>query len=180
PNLPIAVNTLATLRRNTGDFEGARQLYERDIDLWQAIGGADPPGVSVDLNDYAEMLLGRGDLEGARPRFERALAIREKRLGAERAAGMAAQIWDELVRSRGMVLDEMALRHRTATSGEHSRAAAPARELEQARNRLARVVVEGPEGADPGEYAARLVRAREEKESAERALAAVSAAFRRE
>ena len=27
--------------------------------------------------------------------------------GAERAAGMAAQIWDELVRSRGMVLDEM-------------------------------------------------------------------------
>ncbi|PYS96425.1 MAG: hypothetical protein DMF50_04610 [Acidobacteria bacterium] len=172
PDVAVTLSGLARLQMLSGDRAAALESALRSEAIARKQFRATARGLSEREALNYERIRSSG--------LDVALSALVATPGAERAAGMAAQIWDELVRSRGMVLDEMALRHRTATSGEHSRAAAPARELEQARNRLARVVVEGPEGADPGEYAARLVRAREEKESAERALAAVSAAFRRE
>ncbi len=99
---------------------------------------------------------------------------------ARRQGGMVEKVWDELVRSRGMVLDEMAARHRVAVRNESTPVAPLARELEQARNRLARLVVEGSRSGRPEEYRGRLAQAQQEKENAERALAEKSDAFRLE
>jgi CHAT domain-containing protein/tetratricopeptide (TPR) repeat protein len=89
-----------------------------------------------------------------------------------------ALIWDTLVRSRALVLDEMAARHRGAHESEDDEVARLAGELELARARLARLLVQGP-GRRPERYPQQLRDALAETETAERALAASSPSFRR-
>jgi tetratricopeptide (TPR) repeat protein/CHAT domain-containing protein len=95
-----------------------------------------------------------------------------------RPAGGGGRVWDELVRSRALVLDEMARRHRSLPSGEAEEVAPLAASLERARARLAREVVKGPDPERPAAYRERLARLRDEEETAERALAERSASFR--
>ncbi len=83
----------------------------------------------------------------------------------------ARAVWDALVRSRALVLDEMATRHRTVGEVGEPEIARLARELASARERLANLIVRG-RGTDlPESYRTLLDRARQEKEQAERALA---------
>ena len=88
-----------------------------------------------------------------------------------------ARVWDELVRSRALVLDEMALRHRSAVESEDPELEPLITALDRCRNRLASLVVNTPSAASEG-YLERIREAREVKERAERALARRSAAFR--
>jgi CHAT domain-containing protein/tetratricopeptide (TPR) repeat protein len=97
-----------------------------------------------------------------------------------RTRAIVGRVWDEEVRSRGTVLDEMAKRHRTIAAAENADIASLVTALDRARNRLARMVIEGPGDGPAEEYGRGLERAREEKEGAERALADRSASFRRE
>jgi len=96
----------------------------------------------------------------------------------EDASSSATAAWDVAIRSRGLVLDEMAARHRVARVGTDPELAFRAETLASARARLARLVVRGPEGEDDDAYLAELASARREKERAELELAAVSSSFR--
>ncbi len=88
------------------------------------------------------------------------------------------RIWDALVRSRALVLDEMAARHRAVRQGQDPETAKLATELEQARSLLARLLVQGPGSRRPKAYPDKLKLALAEAEEAERALAASSPSFR--
>jgi CHAT domain-containing protein/tetratricopeptide (TPR) repeat protein len=88
--------------------------------------------------------------------------------------------FDAIVRSRALVLDEMATRHRTVAWAKDPEVSRLASELAAAREDLARRVVRGP-GADPPErYKSLVLNAREQKDRAERSLAEKSLAFRNE
>jgi CHAT domain-containing protein/tetratricopeptide (TPR) repeat protein len=86
--------------------------------------------------------------------------------------------WDAVVRSRAVVLDEMASRHRTV-SVDQPEVRALAEELNAKRTELARLVVRGPEGS-AASYRLALERTRNARDTAERSLAERSLAFRQE
>ncbi len=107
------------------------------------------------------------------PALGLALDLLARRSGV--APGRAREVWDAVIRSRALVLDEMAERH--------GRAAAITRrsgDLVSAQQRLANLRVRGP-GREPIEHHRRLLEeARQQMEQAERALAQTSAGFREE
>jgi CHAT domain-containing protein/tetratricopeptide (TPR) repeat protein len=95
---------------------------------------------------------------------------------AGHAGGPAAvgQVWDEVMRSRAMVLDEIASRHRDAPAAAHPpEMDARLQALARDRAALGRVTVRGPDPDHPGDYAALLREARERAEKDERELAAL-------
>jgi CHAT domain-containing protein/tetratricopeptide (TPR) repeat protein len=89
-------------------------------------------------------------------------------------------MWSVVVRSRALVLDEMAARHRTVSSSADPQMAQLAETLTSARERLTRLVVRGPGSEPPEGYHKLLDETRQEKERAERALAERSQTFRAE
>ncbi len=93
-------------------------------------------------------------------------------------AALAERIWDEVIRSRAQVLDEVASRERLAHASETREGDALVAGLEEARTRLARLTLAlyGSGGKDVS--AATVERARQNKEAAERALAAWSTVYR--
>ena len=105
------------------------------------------------------------------------LAARESRSDRPVAA---IPVWDLVIRTRTLVLDEMAARQRAATADSDTSVVAARRDLESARNRFANLLTRGAAADDPEHYRSALDRARHETERAERALAAVSARFRQE
>jgi CHAT domain-containing protein/tetratricopeptide (TPR) repeat protein len=90
----------------------------------------------------------------------------------------SALMWDALIQSRGIVFDEMAARHRTATTTGNPEVAALSTTLASARQRLAALFIRGVRNDPPERYRRLLDRARDEKDSAERALAEKSDRFR--
>ena len=90
--------------------------------------------------------------------------------------GMA--VWDGLVRSRAVVLDEISARHRLTSRSTDPEVAQLRRALTTARERLAHLVVRGPGQQPIDPYRQLLDGARQEKERAEAALAEKSVAFR--
>lgn len=91
-------------------------------------------------------------------------------------AAAIRQVWDALVHSRALVLDEMTTRRRALiASGEDAQAAME--RLTQAASRLAHLTA--TTGGDAGSFASRLQAAQDEQQAAERALAEVSLDFRR-
>lgn len=91
-----------------------------------------------------------------------------------------AAAWDAVVRSRGILLEEIAARRRLIHDQNDPELAALARNALEARSRLAALYLRGPEGQDPERFQARLDAASRQKEEAETALAEASATFREE
>ncbi len=89
-------------------------------------------------------------------------------------------VWEALVRSRALVLDVAAARHRSIADLGGAEGAALWRALGAARARLAALAVAGPEDGDAQKYQGRLRAALEERDRAERAVAERSASFRGE
>ena len=99
----------------------------------------------------------------------------------EEIDGVVDKAWDAFIRSRALVLDEMAARHRTIAGITGPDIASLADSLVSARQQLADLVVRGPSSSPPEEnYPDLLDKARSEKERAERRLAEASAAFKEE
>jgi CHAT domain-containing protein/Tfp pilus assembly protein PilF len=96
----------------------------------------------------------------------------------DEARRRSSAAWDAVVRSRAVVLDEMASRHR-AVATEQIEVGALAEALSAKRAELAKLVVRGPEGSAE-KHRLSLERARDERDTAERALAERSLAFRQE
>jgi len=105
------------------------------------------------------------------------------------------QVWDAVIRSRALVLDEMAARHRALGHTDDPEIARLSQALVSARQRLANLMVRGPDTDAPEgdrhlhdevrennpEKSRRLLdEARKEKEQAEHVLAEKSATFRQE
>jgi len=94
-------------------------------------------------------------------------------------AAVAAQAWDALVRSRAIVLDEMAARHRSVGAATDAETARLAADLRAASMRLANLMVRGAGAGASPTLRRSLDQAVAGKDAAERALAQHSAAFRR-
>ena len=91
---------------------------------------------------------------------------------------MLIRAWSAVIGARGMVLDEMAARHRSASASEATEIAGLATALASARQRLAALSVRGIRNDPPERYRRLLEHARAEKDRAERALAEHNARFR--
>jgi CHAT domain-containing protein len=100
--------------------------------------------------------------------------------GAMAAPGDVTRLWDAVVRSRALVLDEMASRHRTALEHESPGLATLLNSLADTRSRLARFVSAEGASYDRDDYLQALRALVEAKERAESALADRSASFRSE
>ena len=65
------------------DLAGARQAYERALDIDEAVLGPEHPNVATLVNNLGAVLKELGDLAGARQAYERALAIDEAVFGPD-------------------------------------------------------------------------------------------------
>jgi len=92
-------------------------------------------------------------------------------------AEVVRRVWDAVIRSRALVLDEVAERARMVEGAGD--VVDKAKQLESARSRLANLLVHGSSGEAPERSRALVARAREDVERAERELASRSASFRR-
>ena len=207
-DIAFVLNNLATASATLGETARARALYERAIAIATPVYGPNHPDVARILSGYATLLLRLGEnrlaLDAALRTEQigrdhltttiRTLPERQAlRYAATRATAMdvllriAARepsarrsVFDALVRSRALVFDEMAARHRLMAQTNDAEIGRLWESLATAREQLSRLVVQGPGNFHAATYAAALDRARAAKENAERALAARSASFRQE
>lgn len=87
------------------------------------------------------------------------------------------RVWDSLIRSRTLVLDEMTMRMQMASETNDAETRRLVQDLAYARRRLANLIVSGPGETTGDRYRSTLEEARERNEGAERALAKASALF---
>ena len=93
---------------------------------------------------------------------------------AERPADALTEVWNAVIRSRSLVLDQIASRHEVAGEQRGGPSADLMRRLAMAANRLARVVVQGPSVSHPETYRPRFEQALAEKEKLEHELASLT------
>jgi CHAT domain-containing protein/tetratricopeptide (TPR) repeat protein len=169
---------LAQVRAMTGEpddaFSLALRAEEAGRDHWQL--------VATTLSEREALAYARERASG----LDVALTLAAHKTPQARAQKDATSrettrdMWSAVVRSRALVLDEMAGRHRTVSSSADPQMAQLAENLTSARERLARLVVRGPGSEPPERYHKLLDETRQEKERAERALAERSQTFRAE
>ena len=76
-----SLNNLGVLLQFTGDYAGARPLFERAIAIWEIVQGPHHLDVATGVNNLAGLYRRSGDYAAARPLYARALKIRESALG---------------------------------------------------------------------------------------------------
>ena len=206
PYVATAIVQLAGLLQQIGETRRAAQLYERALSIQEKTFGPTHATVAETLRGLARGRAMSGDADAAftlalraeqmgREHWQliattlserEALAFARERSSsldlvltlAAREKSEARSAWDELVRSRALVLDEMASRHRTVLESADPETARLAGQFTSARERLARLVVRGPATESPESYHKLLDDTRQEEERAERAIAERSQAFR--
>lgn len=107
-----------------------------------------------------------------------ALSLLTAEKGSVGDTARVQQVWNEVVQSRAVVLDELAFRHRAALESGSPGIPALAGDLEAARRRLFRLMRTDTDPEESQTDRARLDTARRDVERTERALAADSALFR--
>lgn len=100
--------------------------------------------------------------------------------GAQLGAEAAERAWDAAIRSRAIVLDEMAARHRAAVASSEPEIDSLAAAVQAAREQVASLTVRGAGDETPDEYRRQVETATRAKEAAERALAERSSRFQAE
>ena len=100
PDLASGLANLGRVLQQSGDYEGARTLYQRAVDVEEA-AGPENPELARFLDGVAKAWLAEGKVTVARPLYQRSLSIREKALGrnhpgtAESLVGLANCDWKE-------------------------------------------------------------------------------------
>jgi CHAT domain-containing protein/Tfp pilus assembly protein PilF len=189
-----------------GDDRGAAELYQRALTIRLPLFGAWHPSVAENEVAYA---LVQARLNERRNAFDRALqgdeisrhhsrlilgSLSERQAldyAANRPRGLdvalslitgvedTTRILDAVILGRSLTLDEIAARRRVPI--DQQSALTPLwTALASSRQRLANLVIRGPNDRRPDQYAALVDEARRAKEQAERQLAEQSAAFRSE
>jgi CHAT domain-containing protein/tetratricopeptide (TPR) repeat protein len=208
PLVAQALDRLAMLRNAKGESAAARPLLERALAIEEKSLGAEDPQAADTRRNLAEVLADLGDVQGALDSALRAelarndhVRLTSRSLPERQALRYAAttesslplaltlaanglepasrrRVWDAVVRSRALVLDEMAARH-GALARSNDAAIPPLLMVRAAAStRLANLVIRGPDDGEPAKYRKLLDDGRREKEQAEQALAAKNAAFR--
>jgi CHAT domain-containing protein len=83
PSFATALNSLAELYYDKGDYAKAEPLFQRALAVREKSLGPESPDVANSLNTLAELYRSSGDYVKAEPLYRRALVIREKALGPE-------------------------------------------------------------------------------------------------
>jgi tetratricopeptide (TPR) repeat protein len=97
-------------------------------------------------------------------------------LGQPNEPGSAAgQVWDEVIRSRAVILDEMATRHKLSLHGADPDLPALVRRAAAARERLARLAAGGSEAPTAARFRAAWDHAVQDRDQIEREIAAKTA-----
>ena len=205
---PLTAETMRLLASLTADPAAALGLLERALAATRRAYGPSHPDVARILTEQSRLLFRRGDAAAAlasaldaeasaREWLRLALgsldersalaAVRTTARGLDIALSAAAsgagpqaieEVLDAVVRSRALVLDEIAARHRVARSASDPDITRLEGVLASRRERLARLALHGA-GDDTGDGHRRLMQeALREKEEAEAALAARSLLFR--
>ncbi len=197
----------AKLQANRGDAAAAREYYERALAIRGKVFGPAHPLYAEAQTGLATAQAALGDNSAAlttataaetagRDHLHLMLRSLPERQALQYAAARPRGLnlifsiaattsdattvaVDALVRSRALVLDEIAARQGagSAASGELEAARAA---LASAQQRLANLLVRGPGSMSAAQYAALTDAARRDSEAAEQALAAQSAEFRAE
>jgi CHAT domain-containing protein/Tfp pilus assembly protein PilF len=206
-DVAYALISLGRAQAARGNYEGARATLERALALRSNVLGPDNPLVAEPLHFLSEALLRAGRDREAFELALRAESIARNHLrltargaperqalrySAERLSGLdlaltiaanlrdpslSASGWDALIRSRAVVLDEMATRHRLAAEGDASLRAAFAA-YRTAAERLVNVLLRGPGTANGEQYRRQTADLRAAEEAAERRVAAASESVR--
>ena len=206
PKVAMALVSLADLQ-STSD-EDAKSLLGRALAIQERALGVGHPDVAGSLGSLATLAARAGATADALETAARAEAIRQEHLAltartlSERqalahassessaldvmlsvasksgASETSTLAWNAVMRARGMILDEMAARHRVASRTEDPEIVALTQALASARQQLAAAVVRGIRNDPPERYRRLLDRARSDKERAERNLAEKSLPFR--
>lgn len=190
--LPLLERALAIREESLGiDHALVAETLGR---LARARWGRGESGIAVEISLRSEAMLRRHLSRVARSLSERE-ALRQESVmtsgldlaltalvtaSSPRRSRLVSRAWDETIRSRSLVLGEMAERHRSVLGVGSEEISKLASVLESARGRFARLAVRGPDEKNPAAYRQDVRQARIEMERAERALAAKSAAFRSE
>jgi len=95
-------------------------------------------------------------------------------------AAEQAQVWDALIRSRALVLDEMSARYRSIHNTSDAEVTGLARKVADARSQITKAVLQGPGAASPAEYKKKLELVRGQLDATEQQLAVASTGFRYE
>ena len=210
PDLATSLHNLGTLLTRTGEFSRARPMLQSAVSIRRASCGPEHPWVAESLNGLAALLAYTGErdrvlelaveserisrdhlrLSGRSFSEQHALRYATARarglnLALTLASGGSGSVssrsaLDALIRSRAVVLDEVAARNRSVVLAADPEVAVLAERLRETRTRLANLTVRGPAGEDTVTYLGLLEGAREDKERAERELAAASVEFARE
>lgn len=205
--LAYALISLGRAQAARGDYGGARATLERALALREESLGPDNPLVAPPLKFLSEALLRAGDPRAAFDVALRTEAIARNHLrltargaperqalryAAERLSGLdlalavaadaadpalTAASWDALIRSRAVVLDEMATRRRLAAGGDTAVRDAFAA-YGSAAERLVNVLLRGPGTAPVDQYRLKIAELRAAEEAAQRRVAAASESLR--
>jgi CHAT domain-containing protein/tetratricopeptide (TPR) repeat protein len=209
-DLAYSLVSLGRAQAGRGELATARATLERALALRIAALGPDNPLVVPPLHFLSQVLLQAGAPREAFEHALRAEAIARNHLrltargaperqalrySAERLssldlalaiaadsqdASLAVAGWDALIRSRAVVLDEMAVRHRLGTNGADPSAAAAFAAYRTAAERLVNVLVRGPGGGNVDAYRRQVAELRAVVEASERSVAAASETVRTE
>ncbi len=205
----FATGLLANLYSYMGNDSAARPLYERAISILAEVQGRDHPRVGFQRDRLARLLARQGDFTAAMNGALEAGRIARDNMQANGASvserealrlagnlrwghdlsltllsrGLASEsqrrAYDAMVRSRAVVLDVMAERHRLAGGSADPRVAALAANLAVTRERLSTLAVRGAGRMKPEVYRPLVDSLRIEKEKAEHELAEASLSFAR-
>lgn len=93
-------------------------------------------------------------------------------------SGTVADLWDAVIRSRGLLFDEMSARKRFLAEADDPAVEQLFQELESATRRVANLVVHGPAGLSPEQYSEFIADAQNEREDWERKCEEASRYFR--
>jgi CHAT domain-containing protein/tetratricopeptide (TPR) repeat protein len=203
PAYAAILSLYAKLQLGRGDIAAARDYYDEALAIRAKVFGASHPLYAEAQSGLALALASAGDAAGAVRAAASAESVGRDHLSlmlrslperealnyaAARPRGLdlllslapstpdAAPIaLDDLIRTRALVLDEIAARRSAPHEGE---VAGPRAELSAAQQRLANLIVRGPGVMSPVQYQAVVESARRDSENAEQALAAASLQFR--
>lgn len=208
PFIPWSLGGLAGIRRQAGDLAGARALWDRVRTIQDKILPSEHPENAVTMIHLAEIEAELGDVESALALALEAERIGREHLrltirtfsesaalqyAATRPSGLdlalaivgrrpdptqVRRIWDELVDSRALVLEEMAERRHAGQLTRDSRTEQLHNELSEASRSLAHLIVQGFDLGGTEEYRAQLDEARNHRDRAQQRLAEESSAFR--
>ncbi len=200
-------NNLAMVRHDLGDLDAARVGLLRAIAIRSVSDGENHPYVGRFQHNLARVEADAGNAAAAMAAAlsaeaagRRHLVLTARGLAEDEAIGFdqytrnrldlllafalrwpqyTTEVWDALVRSRGLVLNELVGRRRVAGSDDPE-ISALVDELTAAAERAAKLSIRGVGNASPEVYRENLATAQAEVERLERSLGEASAAFRRD